>query len=92
MVYSTLDIFTTIVSTWDSQVKLIIGTHTPSWYLAAALTKLSMATPEECSCKNQENGQVWPVAITTRVTTRVPSLHSTVKKHDVSYSVGGSCT
>ncbi len=68
MVYSTLDIFTSVVSTrttGTSHKKLVVGaTHTTANILAAVLTQLSGYTrSEEARCKNQEKWQVWQVAI-----------------------------
>ncbi len=72
VVYSTLDIFTTVVSARGRithKVKLVVGLPTPQAnILAAALTWLSRLHQRKvASCKNQGNCQVWPVAITTRV-------------------------
>ncbi len=71
MVYSTLDIFTTVVSTRGritySIAKLVVGaTHTPSLLLAAALTLLSRVHQWKVAVKTEKIEKFGPVAITTR--------------------------
>ncbi len=58
MVYSTIDVFTAVVSTRGlvtHRVKLVVGaTHTPpADILAAVVTLQSSHTEREGSCKNQ---------------------------------------
>ncbi len=73
MVYSTLDIFTTVVSTRGRvthRVKLVVGaTHTPSWYFSSCSNPVEQGTPEEGSCKTpppqRKLKKVWLVAVTT---------------------------
>ncbi len=62
MVYSTLDIFTTIVSTRDRvthRVKLVVGaTEPPADVLAAALTLLSRVQLKVAGCYNYKGNEL----------------------------------
>ncbi len=73
MVYSTLDIFTTVVSTRGRvthRIKLVVGwlPTPPADILAAALTGLSWLHRRKVAIKTKKIDKfVWLVAITTRV-------------------------
>ena len=49
-------------------MKLVVGaTHTPSLHFSSCSDPVEQGTPEESTCKNQENWKVWLVVIMTRV-------------------------
>ncbi len=72
MVYSTLDIFITVVSTrgrvGNSQVKLVVGaTLTPSLHFSSCSNPVEQGTPEKVAVKTRKLKSLALVAITTKV-------------------------